>query len=313
MFNATSPQGSLFHDLRWKQVLEDVFHLKLRYYLIRSDREVVGISPWVEQSVMSFRGLVSIPHADENGILLDDGFDINQFGEILSLFAKKHSFLHFNTGNRQLPYRTGFYHEQSADTGHMAVNLRQNPLEAIWAGFSKSTRQAIRAFENDGFQLRVIDKPDDLKDFYRYYTLNLTHIRGEILPLAFFEKIWEVFSPDELRVTVLTRDDLFAGGSVSLLDPARRVFYGTYLALNRDLPNRYTPAYYIMWRDIDWAWKNGYERLSFGRQPLDPKNPRYLNKAKFGAQHMPIHSNLVMFSKSASTSYKIWKMLSGNR
>lgn len=311
-FNTRSREGTLFHDLRWKQILEDVFHLKLRYYLIRSDQEVVGISPWVELSMMNFRGLVSIPHFDENGVLLDNGFDNDRFDEILSLFAKNYSFLHFNTGNRARLCRTRFPHERSIDTGRMVVNLRHTPPEVVWAGFSKSTRQAIRKFENDGFQIRVIDQPDDLKDFYRYYTQNLTHIRGEILPHAFFERIWDMFSPDELRAMVLTRDDLFAGGSLALVDPARKTFYGNYLALNRDLPNRYTPAYYIMWEDINWAWQNGYEWLSFGRQRLDPKSPRYLNKTKFGAEHLPIQSNVVMLSKSTLVSYKIWKTISRN-
>lgn len=312
-FNAQSPNGTFFHGLRWKQVLEDALDLKLRYYLILNDRRVVGISPWVEQSVLNFRGLVSIPHSEENGVVVDDQFGAGCFGEALSLFAKKYSFLHFNTASRTLLNGTGFAHEVAVDTGHMVANLGHTPPEAMWAGFSKSTRSAVRTFENDGFRVREVHRPDDLEDFYRYYTRNLAHIQGDILPLTFFERIRALFSPKEQRMTVLTRDDLFAGGSLALLDPARKTFYGSYLALNRDLPNRYTPAYYIMWEDINWAWKNGYDRLFFGRQRFDPKNPRFLNKVKFGAQHQPIQSNLVLLSKPMQFSYKLRGMLSGGQ
>jgi len=116
-----------------------------------------------------------------------------------------------------------------------------------------------------------------------------------------------------MRITVITRDDLFAGGSLALLDPARKIFYGNYLAINRDLPNRYTPAYYIMWESLNWAWANGYEKLYSGRQRLDPDNPRFQNKAKFGAEHLPIRSNLVMLSKPMLLSYRVREMLMRSR
>lgn len=311
-FNVRAPNGTIFHTLKWKQVLEEIFHLKLQYYLIRSEGEVVGISPWLERSALNFRGLVSIPHAEENGIVLDENTAGDHFGEIVSLFARNYSFLHFNMGNSIPLNGIGFAHEAHNDTGYMVADLRETPPEAIWAGFSKNTRFSIRAFENDGFTIRVIDRPDALDDFYRYYTQNLTHIRGEILPLTFFQRLLELF-PDQVRVTVLTRDDIFAGGSLALIDPARRKFYGTYLAINRNLPNRYTPSYQIMWESINWAWENGYEQLFFGRQRVDPKNPRFHNKSRFGARHLPIHSHLVLLSKPMLISYKIRNRLLGNR
>ncbi|WP_250986898.1 GNAT family N-acetyltransferase [Methanoculleus oceani] len=284
----------------------------MRYYLILNEQEVVGISPWAERSALNFLGLVSIPHSEMNGIVLDDTFNADHFNEILSLFAKKYSFLHFNTCNPALLDGIRFTHVSGEDTGHMMTDLRSSPPDAIWAGLSKRTKQALRTFENDGFEVSEINHPDELDDFYRYYSGNMTHINGKILPLAFFEKLLEQF-PDEIRVTALTRNDLFAGGSLALLDPARKIYYGNYLAINRDLPNRYTPSYHIMWESINWAWKNGYEKLSSGRQKLEPGNPRFRYKAKFGAEHLPIHSNLVLLSKPMLVSYKIREMLLTNR
>jgi len=312
-FNAQSPKGTLFHGLRWKQILEDVFDLKLRYYLILNDSRVVGISPWIEQSVLNFRGLFSVPHSEENGIVLDDPLGADCLGKIFSLFAKKYSFLHFNGSHPALSNVSGFAHEVTVDTGHMVADLRETPPETLWAALSKNTKRSIRTFENDGFQVHEVRLSGDLKDFYHYYARNLTHIGGEILPLAFFERVWDLFPQEELRSTVLTKDDTFAGGSVALLDPARKTFYGSYMALNRDLPNRYTPAYYIMWENINWAWKNGYERLFLGRQRPDPENPRFQNKVKLGARHQPIRYNLVLLSRPIQVSYKVRGMLSGSR
>ncbi len=311
-FNNRTGGGTLFHGLRWKQVLEEVFHPKLRYYLIFNDREVVGISPWGERSALNFHGLVSILHSEMNGILLDDTFDTDRFDEILELFARKYSFLHFNTYTPALLDGSRFTHAPGEDTGHMVIDLRSRSPDDIWAGLSKNMRLAIRTFERDGFETSVVTRPEDLDDFYRYYVRNLTHIQGEILPFAFFERLLEHF-PDEIRITVLKRDDLFAGGSLALLDPTRGIFYGNYLAINRDLPNRYTPSYYIMWESLNWAWKNGYKRLSSGRQRLEPENPRFRYKTKFGAEHLPIHSELVLLSKPMQVSYRVKEMLLKNR
>ncbi len=309
-FNDQSREGTLFHSLKWKRLLEDVLHLKLRYYLILNGRNVVGISPWIEESILNFRGLVSIQHFETNSIVLDEAFNTDHFNKILSLFARKYSFLHFNTYNPALPGKNGFAHVPQGDTSHMVVDLRENPPEAIWAGLSKNTRYDIRVFENDGFEVRVISQPGDLDDFYRYYVRNMMHIHGEVLPLAFFEKLWDLCPPGELRGTTLTRDDVFVGGSLAILDPARKIYYGDYLAINRDLPNKYTPTYYIMWESINWAWSNGYERVSFGRQNPDPENPRFRNKVKFGAEQIPIHSRRVLLSKPILMAYKVKKMLS---
>lgn len=312
-FNNQSREGTPYHSLTWKQVLEEIFHLKLRYYLILDGRKVVGISPWIEQSVLNFQGLVSILHSDANCIVLDDALNADHLNKILSLFARKYSFLHLNTYNPALLDNIRFTHVPSGDTGQMMINLRDKSPDAVWAGLPKKIKQAIGVFEKDGFEVQVIRQPGDFDDFYRYYVENLTRIHGEILPLTFFERLWDLLSRDEMRVTVLTRDDLFAGGSLALLDPARKMIYGDYLAINRNLPNRYTPTYHIMWDTINWAWNNGYERMSFGRQRLDPDNLRFRNKLKFGAEHIPIHSKLILLSKPMLVSYRIREMLLSSR
>lgn len=299
--------------MKWKRILEDEFHPKLRYYLIRDGPDVVGISPWIEKSVLNFRGLVSIPHSEANNIVLDDSFDADRFNEVLSPFARRYSFLHITTYNPALFEQITFAHVPGEETGHMMLDLRKQEPDALWAGLSKYTRYNIRIFQKDGFEIQTIDSPGTLNEFYHYYVKNLEHIQGEILPLAFFERLRDRLTRDELRVTVLTRDDTVAGGTVTLVDPAKQILFCEYLALNRDLPNRYTPSLYLFWDAVTWAWENGYEQVSFGRQRLDPNNPRFANKAKFGAEHIPIHSRLVLLSKTVLLSYKVKRMLLDSR
>jgi hypothetical protein len=312
-FNAQSPEGTLFHSLRWKRVLEDVLHLRPRYYLILDGPDVVGISPGIEKSVMNFRGLVSNPHSETNNIVLDEDFNTDHFNKVLSLFARKYSFLNFSTYNSALSDKVRFAHVSQGDTGHMMLDLRQTSPDTLWTGLSKRTRYSIRAFENDGFEVQVIDQPGDLGEPYQHYVKNMMHIQGEILPFTFFATLLDRFSREELRITVLTRDDAFAGGSLAFVDPLSKTIYSDYLAINRDLPNRYTPTNYIAWESINWAWSNGHKQVHFGQQRLDPENPRFRNKTKFGAEHVPIHSVRVLFSKPVLVFYRIKKMLPESR
>ena len=120
----------------------------------------------------------------------------------------------------------------------------------------------------------MIDQPGDLGEPYQHYVKNMMHIQGEILPFTFFATLLDRFSREELRITVLTRDDAFAGGSLAFVDPLSKTIYSDYLAINRDLPNRYTPTNYIAWESINWAWSNGHKQVHFGQQS-GPENPRF--------------------------------------
>lgn len=309
-FNNRSPEGTFFHSLKWKRVLEDALHPNLKYYLILDDDDVVGISPWIERSTLNFRGLVDIPQSEMNNIILKDEFDPADFDDVISLFKKDYSFLHFNTYRPDLLSGITYSSYSNEGIGNMIIDLRKRPPETIWSTFSKKTRKSILRFPGEGFELREIDRRSEIELFYRYYKQNMRHVNGTILPLSFFETLWDHLSPEFLRVALLTKGDIFAGGSVTIIDPVKKTVYFGYQAINRDLLH-YTPSYYLDWDLINWAWENGYEKVSMGRQNFDPNNPRFRKKARVGAEHVPIHMELVLYSKVISSLYRLRRTLSG--
>jgi hypothetical protein len=310
-FNNRSPEGTLFHSIRWKNILEETRKLQLRYYLIFEGQRVVGICPFVEQSMKKlFRGLNGIPRSDYNNIILDGIIDPDHINEILSLFSKRYSYLFFDTYDPALPERIEYDNIPNEAGSNMLLDLNHNSPEVIWKEIlSKDDRYKITRFEKGGFVVQEITDGDAIEDFYKYYAENLNHIKGYVLPHACFQKLLDIFSPDEVRVAVLTNNGLFAGGNLTMLDPARKIAYFTFLALNRNLPNKYSPTYYLSWEGINWAWENGYERVSFGRER--PDNPRVRGKQKFGAERVPIHSRVVLLSKTASRLYQLRKTFQG--
>jgi len=311
-FNHQSREGTLFHGIVWKTFLEDEFALKTRYYLIRDDQKVIGICPSIEHSVGYFRGLNCLPHSEFNNLILDDSFDSSRINDLLSLLSEKYAFLHFTTYNPDLLERIGFESYQVEETGNMILDLKEMPPDTIWNSvLSKDERYKIRTFDRDGFQVREIHELDDIEQFYRYYQDNMVFIRGDILPISFFRRLLASFSPDTVRVAVITKGEVFAGGGLTVLYPPKKMAYFEYFSLNRALPNRYTPIFALAWEGITWAWDHGFEKISFGRQKLDPDNPRFRNKTKFGAAHVPLYSRLVLLSKTASLLYRLRKSTRG--
>ena len=310
-FNNRCREGTPFHSLRWKNLLEGVLKLRLHYYLVLDGGKVIGICPFIKRSMKIFRGLSSIPRSEYNNILLGDTFENDRINEILSPFASKYSFLSFNTYDSALSDRIEYVNVPNEGGCNTVLDLSRTSPETIWKEFlTKDERYKVNRFEKGGFTVQEVERGDGLEKFYRYYSENLSHINGYILPFTFFERLLELF-PDEVRVAIVTNNGVFAGGNLTLLDPARKTAYFQYLALNRDLPNKYSPSYYLSWEGINWAWENGYEKISFGREKLD--NPRVRSKAKFGAEPVPIHSRVVLFSKAASWLYQLKQAVVGSR
>ena len=85
----------------------------------------------------------------------------------------------------------------------------------------------------------------------------------------------------------------------------QKTVYLQYLSLNRNLPNTYHPSYYLFWEAITWAWKNNYEKLSFGVQNLDENNPRYRIKSEFGGNFEPLHSKMIVVSNILNAAQRL--------
>ena len=63
-----------------------------------------------------------------------------------------------------------------------------------------------------------------MKTFYQYYAENLMRINGDTLPLTFFQKLLETYSQDEMRVTLLSKGDIYAG-DCTFIHPASKTAY----------------------------------------------------------------------------------------
>jgi hypothetical protein len=180
--------------------------------------------------------------------------------------------------------------------GDMVLDFSESPPEQIWNTLSSDVRKKIRRFDNDGFIITEVRSRNDLELFYNYYYANVKNMGGIIRPFSRFSDLWEDWS-DEIRITMLSKGPLVAGGNFDLLDTHRRIGHGIYLSINRNLPNRYSPSVYIMWKALNWAYENNFKKFSFGGQHRDENNPKYKAKYAMGAQFIPLYSAIIPLTK----------------
>lgn len=306
-FNNRCPEGTFYHTTKWKSTLENALKIDLKYWILRKELKIVGIFPLRHRTIVFLNGVDPIPYSGFNSILLDDDFNPRDLNEILALFASKYAFFSLNMNNKALFDHIGYNHHPTDNTGNMVLDLQQKPPDSIWENFParKGQRKFIRRFDEKGFEIRELRRQEDVKTFYRYYAENLIRINADILPLTFFQELLETYSQDEMRVTLLSKGDIYAGGLLTFVHPASKTAYFQYLSLNRSLPNTYHPTYALFWEGLNWAWEKGYQKISFGRQKMDPKNARFRIKTDFGAEHLPIYSRVVLFSKTTSLLYRL--------
>jgi hypothetical protein len=311
-FNNHSAEGSLFHSLRWKELVKKTSGIAEQYFLLFKNGEVIGLFPFIGHDIGFFRGLVPQNDPQRLPAILRDYHDPLVMNSVIRdlqkvrIDGKRISFIRFST-----------VHEETLNTitthpllpvnneGDMILNLSELSPEKIWNSFSakKGERKFIRRFDKDGFVLTEANSPDDLELFYKFYEENITYVKGTVQPISRFSELKSSLS-DKTRITLLSKGPIFAGGMLQLLDHPRKTVHTLYLSLNRNLPANYHPPYYLWWEAINWAWENHYEKISMGVQHLDENNPRTQVKYALGARFKPMYSTMIPLTTTFTLSYK---------
>ena len=261
-FNNNSPEGSLYHSLEWKKIIENISGIRTYYYLLYKNNSVAGIFPFAERNIPLFTGLIPVPDPIHLNAIIRDYRDPSVMDYVikeLQVFHKNHkkiSFLCLSTLREEVVDAVRDYPMYPfSDEGNMILDLQKSPPQKIWDSFSakKGQRKFIRRFDETGFRVAEIHSQDDLKVLYRYYQENINFIGGTLHPFSHFLDLWNNFSSGELRMTLLSKNSTIAGGLFSLTFKPQKTVYLHYLSLNRNLPNTYHPSYYLFWEAINWA------------------------------------------------------------
>ncbi|HYW00152.1 MAG TPA: hypothetical protein VE862_01710 [Candidatus Acidoferrum sp.] len=318
--NDTATDGSFCHSLKWKTVLERTFGYAPRYFLIYRNNEPVALCPFYKTKIKCFNGVATLPNSIYDHIIVSDKQDFQLAKKIQNtirdlLRQEKLTFAIVGLTSEMKDYFYGLPVSSPYPTGgNQVLNIQENSIDNIWNSlFSKHQRNKIRRFVKEEFTPDEINSKEDLDTFFRYYTKNMEYknigrkLSNEYPPDCKFEREIIKTYNREVIVVMLRRKEDVAGGALFLSFKSGRKMYLRLLWPNRDLPNTFSPAWYLCWFGVNRAHEMGFSTFCFGDTPDNPDDVNYQIKAKFGAQFQRRYATILSENKIFSLTYNLFR------
>lgn len=317
-FVASSPQGTFFHTLKWKRVLEMSFPVEALYLVVRDpDRELVGLCPFIiSRELKVIKLLDSLPYSDYGGPLVKEGYAEPAMGALLVYLKqlareKSIAYARIRFSDKNLSqYYSAAASRVDTSTGTMMLDLQEKPTDYLWGKVftqKNGQRTAIRRFEKELFQNTQAEGVDDLNMFYELYYKNMSRIGGRPYPFDFFASVWDSLYRDYFDIILTRRTQQCIGALAFFTYRTQQTIYQTYIGFDRSIGMHY---YYLSWGLFEWAEAEGYRYVSFGSTPSDPNEVHHLLKSKLGAEfnqdyyvYVPFNRKLFLVREMVA---KIW-------
>lgn len=140
-------------------------------------------------------------------------------------------------------------------------------LEALWRGFSPSTRRLVRQAEESGLTMRAIEREEELRVFYEIATETVRRRGGRAKPYSIFVRIWETMVP-----AGLARFHLVQHGGESIAGSLHFFHDGvatSWLPVSRESRWHLRPNNFLTARILESLASAGYLEYNFGASPPD--------------------------------------------
>jgi FemAB-related protein (PEP-CTERM system-associated) len=254
-FVQASADGTIFHRIAWKHVVQEVFHHVPRY-LLAEDREIRGILPLFEvRGLLTGHVLVSVPYAVYGGICAADREASDVLLAAARDLAERHRVRYVEL--RQLTQsRDDLPTKELYST--FVRPLDPDP-EVNLAAVPRKQRRMIRQGVKHGLVAR--QGWEFLGDFYEIFLISRRHLGSPPFPLRLFESIRDRFGKQAQLLTVWDGDRAVAG-AISLFCGGRVMpYYGAAL------PSAFALAAndFMYWEIMREACIAGYREFDFGR------------------------------------------------
>ena len=278
-FLETAPFASLYHQVKWLDVVRRSFGHPCHYLLCERDGEIAGVLPLVHiKSLLFGNMLVSLPFVNYGGLCAQD----MEAGRALVAEAVR---IAESVGARHIELRQEeFLNNEMAVLSHkvsMRLALTPDP-EALWKSFPSKLRSQIKVPIKADMTART-GGLDELDAFYHVFSVNMRHLGTPVLSREFFRNFLEVF-PEAARIcTVYVKDKPVASGFLAGFKGKLEIPWASSL---REY-NRQSPNMLLYWTCLEFGCKSGYETFDFGRST--PQESTFRFKQQWGATPLPLH------------------------
>jgi FemAB-related protein (PEP-CTERM system-associated) len=279
------PESNLFHDIRWKDVIEKTFRYESKYLVAKEGEKIIGILPsFLIKKPIFGNKLVSLPFLTEAGIIADDEETEKEIIKEAIKITKENNakYLEIRQENKidlNLEKKDIYY--------NMILKLDKNP-EIIWKKIDKKARNSTRKAIKSGIKTRE----GNVNEFYKVFQRNMRDLGTPVDKFSFFKNIIEIF-PNQTKILVAEHKNKVIGALFLFIfkDVVKSEWASSYKEYRTLCPNNL-----LYWTAIEECCKKGFNYFNFGRSvenegtyffkkefTSEPKRlyyRYYLNKAK---------------------------------
>ena len=272
-------QSSIYHDLRWSQLIKKVFGHDSHYFMARDNEKVVGILPLIQLKSLLFGNfMVSMPYFNYGGIVADtDEITMSLFRaahELSDELRCAHIELRFDKQQQiELPERT--------DKVTMLLDLPKDP-DQLWQAIGSKRRAQVKRPIREGAEF-VCGGRELLDDFYHVFSCNMRDLGTPVYSKLFFSEILNAFEKESLIGVVALNGEPVGGGF--LIGHSGKLEIPWASTLRRY--NRLGINMFLYWNILKTAIELKYKVFDFGRSSKDSGTLKF--KKQWGGQEKPLY------------------------
>src|SRR5467141_4934603 len=243
------PNGTFFHQMAWKRVVEKTFDHQAQYVYGERDGRIVAIAPvFMVSNWMVGRCLISSPLASYGGICAADKESEKALLEFLKRQAQDQQVDYLELRNPAGGTLPGFVRNPRYSSFSLA--LSKDP-EAVLKGLPKDIRYMIRKAEKA--DLHVRRGPELLDEFYRLFAINMRRLGTPVFPRGLFVNLLEEFGRQIDVLVVYAGSEPVASAVSFLFRDTMHPYYIGGLPLARTL----AANNFLWWELIKFAAQSG--------------------------------------------------------
>ncbi|MFH1148240.1 MAG: FemAB family XrtA/PEP-CTERM system-associated protein [Pseudomonadota bacterium] len=262
-FVMNHPEGTFFHLIGWKNVIESTFRYRSYYIIAEEQDRINAVLPFFAVKSRLFgSSLVSMAFGAYGGVLTLDENAVSPLMEKAQEITKQENLDYFELRNlyRQeadLPVKDLYYVFRREILPTVEENLQAIPRKA---------RRMIRA-GRDKYQLRSdIGREALLPEFYEIYARSVHQLGSPVYPKALFANLLREFKEDGEILLVRTPENKAIAGVMSFFYRDEILpYYAGSLPEGKEM----AANDFMYWALMEYACEKGYKIFDFGRSKKD--------------------------------------------
>jgi len=323
-FVTEASHSSVYHLWEWGDVLHRTYKYARHYVTVEKQGEILGIFPCLYiKSLIFGKRLISLPFVEYAGPLLRDGTESSAAQLALTQLSE-----HIAELSRRLKADYVEVRNPLGAVSNLLPSVSFSPLqrhvtfeidltkseEELLKNMDKKSRNSLRKALRSEMSIKEVNS-ESLEEYYNLYLDTQKRLGSPPHSFAFFQNIYDGFSPPGLLHILLAKCDNTAVAGVIVFGFKERLYW--FGNVTRRKYAHLNPTNLLLWHVIQFGIKNGFKIFDLGQTRREDEGI-YHFKSGWGGTEIKLEdfvysSQRVELPNPAKTRYvflsKMWSRL----